>query len=1554
MAFPGRQGLYDPRNEHDSCGVGFVANIKGRKSHDIIERGLQILVNLDHRGAVGADPLVGDGSGCLIQMPDALLRDWARVQGLALPAPGRYAVAMCFLPRDEAARDFAIRHVEHFIRAEGQSLIGWRDVPTDISGLGARVVETMPAICQAIVAAAPSLPDQDAFERKILTIRKQALNSVVALAEQHGMPGLPELYIPSFSTRTIVYKGLLLASQVGGFYLDLSNPLTVSALALVHQRFSTNTFPSWRLAHPYRFLCHNGEINTVRGNVNWMHARRQAMTSELLGADLAKMVPLIGPNQSDTACIDNALELLVIGGGYSLSHAMMMLIPEAWAGDPLMEPQRRAFYEYHAALMEPWDGPAAIAFTDGRQIGATLDRNGLRPARYVITDDDHVIMASEAGVLPVPEEKIVRKWRLQPGKMLLIDFEEGRIIDDEEIKRKLAAELPYEAWLQSTQFKLAELPELSGDHAGKAHRSSGLSNEPTAQLNRQQAFGYTQEDIQFFLEPMARDADDPVGSMGTDTPIAALSTKPKLLYNYFKQNFAQVTNPPIDPIREQLVMSLVSMIGPRPNLLGHEAGSHHRLEVSQPILTDGDLQKIHSIESLVPAFRTDTLDATWPAAEGADGMAPALDRVCREATAAVEAGHNILILSDRATSAGRVPIPALLATSALHHHLIRRGLRTLTGIVVETGEAREVHHFCALAGYGAEAINPYLAFATLEQIRVENGLALSAADVQTNYLKAVGKGVLKVMSKMGISTYQSYCGAQIFDAVGLASNFVDKYFTGTATTIEGVGLREIAQEAVERHRHAYGDDPIYHDMLDVGGDYAFRLRGEDHAWTPQSVAKLQHAVRGNSLDEYKAFAATINDQSERLLTIRGLMTLDFAPEPVPLDEVEPAAEIVKRFATGAMSYGSISREAHTTLAIAMNRIGGKSNTGEGGEESQRYKPLENGDSMRSAIKQVASGRFGVTTEYLVNADVLQIKMAQGAKPGEGGQLPGHKVDKIIARVRYSTPGVGLISPPPHHDIYSIEDLAQLIHDLKNANPKAAVSVKLVSEVGVGTVAAGVSKARADHVTISGFEGGTGASPLTSLTHAGSPWEIGLAETQQTLVLNGLRGRIAVQVDGGLRTGRDVVVAALIGADEFGFSTAPLIAAGCVMMRKCHLNTCPVGIATQDPVLRARFTGQPEQVINYFFFVAEEVRELMARLGFRRFSDMIGRTDRLDTVGAIEHWKARGIDLSRLLHYAAPKPGVAVYNCERQDHHLDKALDNELIAAAQSALDAREPVRIERPIRNVHRTVGAMLSGEVAQRYGHAGLPQDTIWASFRGTAGQSFGAFLARGVTLELFGDANDYVGKGLSGGRLIVRHPPQAPREPTENIIIGNTVLYGAIAGEAYFEGVAGERFAVRNSGAVAVVEGTGDHGCEYMTGGVVVVLGATGRNFAAGMSGGIAYVYDPNAGFSSLCNLAAVGLEAVTAPDPDEGEDPDRPHQRSPSVEDAGMGDLLRFDAWRLRILLERHHLLTGSARARALLEDWDNALRCFVKVMPKDYRRALIEMRAERQTVRTEAAE
>jgi glutamate synthase (NADPH/NADH) large chain len=1532
LAMAQATGLYDPRNEHDSCGVGFIANIKGRKSHQTIRDGLQILVNLDHRGAVGADPLVGDGAGCLIQMPDRLLRDWAESRDLDLPPEGHYAVAMCFLPQDESHCAEAIGHFEKFVAAEGQTLLAWRDVPVDLTGIGARVIELMPTIRQAIVVRNMELRDQDAFERKILAIRKQTLNG----ARDAG-GALAEFYMPSFSSRTIVYKGLLLAGQVGSFYRDLADPLCESALALVHQRFSTNTFPSWPLAHPYRMLAHNGEINTVRGNVNWMYARRHSMESELMGPDLDKMWPLIPHGQSDTACIDNALELLV-AGGYSLAHAMMMLIPEAWGGNPDMDPNHRAFYEYHAALMEPWDGPAAVAFTDGRQIGATLDRNGLRPARYVVTDDDHVIMASEVGVLPVDEARIVKKWRLQPGKMLLIDFAEGRIIDDSEIKNTLATEHPYQDWLEGTQLKLEELPDPA-DIVADTRR-----NAPDEQLNVQQSFGYTQEDLSFFLEPMAKNGEDPVGSMGVDTPIAVLSRKPKLLYNYFKQNFAQVTNPPIDPIREELVMSLFSFIGPRPNLLGHKAGAHYRLEVSQPILTNTDLAKIRGISTLAgEAFRTRTIDITWPVAEGADGMVAALERICAEATDAVIDGYNILVLSDRTFSAERVPIPALLATSGVHHHLIRKGLRTETGLVVETGEARQVHHFCLLAGYGAEAVNPWAAFDTLEEVRVREGLDVDAETAAKNYIKAVGKGILKVMSKMGISTYQSYCGAQIFDAVGLSQAVIDRYFTGTATTIEGVGVEAIAAEALVRHADAWGDNPIYREMLDVGGDYAFRLRGEDHAWTPQSVADLQHAVRGNLPDAYRAFASSINEQNERLLTIRGLMQFRFADQPLPLDEVEPASEIVRRFATGAMSFGSISREAHTNLAIAMNRLGGKSNTGEGGEEVDRFTPMPNGDSMRSAIKQVASGRFGVTAEYLVNADDIQIKMAQGAKPGEGGQLPGHKVDKNIARVRHSTPGVGLISPPPHHDIYSIEDLAQLIHDLKNVNPAARVSVKLVSEVGVGTVAAGVSKARADHVTISGFEGGTGASPLTSLTHAGSPWEIGLAETQQTLVLNGLRGRIAVQVDGGLRTGRDVVIGALLGADEFGFSTAPLIASGCIMMRKCHLNTCPVGVATQDPRLRAKFTGTPEHVINYFFFVAEEVRALMAQLGFRTFEEMVGQTNRLDMRDAIDHWKAEGVDLSRLLHQVEPRPGVAVFNCETQDHQLEGALDNELIAEAAPALKDGSAVRIEKSIVNVNRTVGAMLSGEVAKKYGHAGLPENTITVNFTGTAGNSFGAFLARGVTFDLVGDANDYVGKGLSGGRVVVRQPEAGGRAAIDNIIVGNTLLYGAIAGEAHFEGVAGERFAVRNSGAIAVVEGVGDHGCEYMTGGVVVVLGETGRNFAAGMSGGIAYVYDPDGAFAGRCNPAMVDLEPVTD---SEGDEKSRPLGHSPSAEDSGMGDMLGHDAERLRILIERHRLLTGSVRATELLDDWKATVGKFVKVMPRDYRRALLELKNERE--------
>jgi len=1542
MSFPPRQGLYDSNNEHDACGVGFVANIEGEKSHLTVKRGLEILVNIDHRGAVGADPLLGDGAGILLQIPDALLRDWAKSEGLTLPAVGDYAVAMCFVPSDRAEAEFATAHFERFIAKEGQVLIGWRDVPIDTTGIGKAVLDQMPLIRQMIVGKGESIPDQDAFERKILAIRKQAHNPLDGLAEKMGMPGLSEFYMPSFSTRTIVYKGLLLADQVGSFYKDLNNPLTTSAVAMVHQRFSTNTFPSWKLAHPYRFIAHNGEINTVRGNVNWMNARRRTMESDLLGTDLDKMWPLIPHGQSDTACLDNALELL-IAGGYSLPHAVMMLIPEAWAGDPTMDADRRAFYEYHAALMEPWDGPAAVAFTDGRQVGATLDRNGLRPARFCVTDDGHVIMASESGVLPVKEDNIVRKWRLQPGKMLLIDMEQGRIIEDEEIKADLAKAKPYAKWLESTQYNLKDL-DLDDLDDVDSQTATGAS-DPATLLDRQQAFGFTQEDITKFLEPMASDGMDPIGSMGTDTPIAVLSGKPRLLYDYFKQNFAQVTNPPIDPIREELVMSLVSMIGPRPNLLGHDAGTHKRLEVDQPVLTNADLLKIRSVEeALDGAFRTETIDITWDATTGAAGLEMALKEMCWAATEAVLADRNILILSDRAKGAERIAMPALLATAAVHHHLVRQGLRMQTGLVVETGEAREVHHFCVLAGYGAEAVNPYLAFETLEEIRVRRNLPLTTQEVEQNYIKAIGKGILKVMSKMGISTYQSYCGAQIFDAVGLSSEFIEKYFTGTATTIEGVGLAEIAGETVYRHSEAYGNNPIYKNMLDVGGIYGYRIRGEDHAWTPANVANLQHAVRGNDPKNYAEFAKSINEQSEHLLTIRGLMQLEKLDEPLDINEVEPASEIVKRFATGAMSFGSISREAHTTLAIAMNRIGGKSNTGEGGEEPDRFIPMANGDSMRSAIKQVASGRFGVTAEYLVNADDIQIKMAQGAKPGEGGQLPGSKVDKNIGKVRHSTPGVGLISPPPHHDIYSIEDLAQLIHDLKNVNTGARVSVKLVSEVGVGTVAAGVSKARADHLTISGYDGGTGASPLTSLTHAGSPWEIGLAETQQTLLLNGLRSRISVQVDGGLRTGRDVAIGALLGADEFGFATAPLIAAGCIMMRKCHLNTCPVGVATQNPELRKKFTGQPEYVINYFFFVAEELRQIMAEMGFRTIEEMVGRVDKIDMTKALDHWKAEGVDLSRLLHQVVLDEGEPLHHTISQDHGLEAALDKDLIAAATPALDNGQTVKIERKVKNVNRTVGAMLSGEVAKKYGHAGLPNNTIQLSFEGVAGQSFGAFLAHGVTAELVGDANDYVGKGLSGGRVVVKQPNHVDRNPTDNIIVGNTVLYGAVAGEAYFNGVAGERFAVRNSGAVAVVEGTGDHGCEYMTGGVVAVLGKTGRNFAAGMSGGVAYVYDEDGLFRQRCNMAMVDIETIDA-NADDGEGTTLPQQLPVDVSDYGMGDMLYHDAARLRILLERHKLHTGSRRATEILDNWEETLGRFVKVMPRDYAAALKQLEAER---------
>ena len=1533
---PAASGLYDPARGHGSCGVGFIVDIKNRKSHKLVEDALAILLNLEHRGAVGADPRAGDGAGILVQIPHKFFAKKADELGIKLPPPGHYAVGYLFMPREREWRQMVLDLFAEAVKNEGLILLGWRTVPTDNSSLGEMVLPTEPVHMQVFIGRPPEIASETEFERRLYILRKVISNTIYNKRERR----LSGYYAVSLSCRTIVYKGMFLADQLGKYYADLHDPDFESALCLVHQRFSTNTFPSWPLAHPFRMIAHNGEINTLRGNLNWMAARQASVHSELFGNDISKLWPISYEGQSDTACFDNALEFLV-QGGYSLPHAAMMLIPEAWAGNPLMDEERKAFYEYHAALMEPWDGPAAIAFTNGIQIGATLDRNGLRPARWLVTNDDLVIMASEAGVLPIPEEKIVKKWRLQPGKMLLVDLEEGRIISDEEIKSKLARQHPYREWLKRTQIVLEDLRPVQ---PREIRTNISL-------LDRQQAFGYTEEDLRLLLEPMATTGQEAVGSMGNDTPISALSDKPKLLYTYFKQNFAQVTNPPIDSIREELVMSLVSFIGPRPNLFDLEGLSRRkRLEVRQPILTNEDLEKIRSIGHVEEQFDTRTLDITYPAEKGATGMKDALDRLCERAEAAVHGGYNIIILSDRATGPDRIPIPALLATAAVHHHLIRKGLRTSVGLVVETGEAREVHHFCCLAGYGAEAINPYLAFETLIAMKDEFPEKLDNKEIVKRYIKSIDKGILKVMSKMGISTYQSYCGAQIFDAVGLKKEFVDKYFYGTATTIEGVGLEEIAEETARRHRDAFGDVPVLRHSLDVGGEYLYRVRGEAHAWSPESVANLQHAVRGNSYEKYRAFARIVNEQSERLLTIRGLFRIKSAEEdgrkPVPIEEVEPAKEIVKRFSTGAMSFGSISREAHVTLAIAMNRIHGKSNTGEGGEEPDRYVPLANGDSMRSAIKQVASGRFGVTTEYLVNSDVMQIKMAQGAKPGEGGQLPGHKVDAVIARVRHSTPGVGLISPPPHHDIYSIEDLAQLIFDLKNVNPNADVSVKLVAEVGVGTVAAGVSKARADHVTIAGFEGGTGASPLTSIKHAGSPWEIGLAETHQTLVANRLRGRIAVQVDGGIRTGRDVVIGALLGADEFGFSTAPLIAAGCVMMRVCHLNTCPVGIATQDPVLRKRFVGTPEHIINYFFFVAEEVRELMAQMGYRSFNEMIGQMQMLDKREVVEHWKARGLDFSRLFQKPYAPPGVNIYKCEPQDHRIHDVLDRKLITEAQLALEHGKPVRLRHTIKNTDRATGAMLSGEVAKRYGHAGLPDDTIHVRFKGTAGQSFGAWLARGVTLELEGEANDYVGKGLSGGRIIVYPPREAVNlVPEESIIVGNTVLYGAIEGECYFRGVAGERFAVRNSGAIAVVEGTGDHGCEYMTGGIVVVLGPTGRNFAAGMSGGIAYVLDEDGTFASRCNLAMVELEAVPA----EEEAIDRHYHQSGDLETSGLvdikSDMTRFDAERLHQLIANHLNYTGSTRAKLILSRWNEYLPKFRKVMPLEYRRALQEMERAR---------
>jgi len=1538
-----KNGLYDPANEHDSCGIGFVANIKNKKSHSIIEDGLLILKNLDHRGAVGADPKAGDGCGILSQIPHEFLVKVAKENAITLPKLGEYGVGNFFMPRNKNLRKKVVKLLKDVSKEEGLNILGWRDIPVDNSDLGESVIPTEPFHAQVFMEPLHRFKNQDDLERKLFVIRKRVFN--VLWKEDNNLSN--DFYISSLSSRTLLYKGMLLAGQLGNYFLDLQDSDFKSSLALVHQRFSTNTFPTWSLAQPFRMICHNGEINTVKGNINWIKARFASMKSDLLKDDIKKIWPIVVDGQSDSASFDNVLELLV-NCGYSISHAMMTMIPEAWTGNPLMSEKRRAFYEHQASMMEPWDGPAAIAFTDGRQIGATLDRNGLRPARYLVTDDDRVVLSSEMGVLPIKENNIIEKWRLQPGKMLLIDLEEGKIISDEDLKNDLVSQHPYQEWLDNSQIILEDLPDVQS--------SSRQSNSDL--LNLQQAFGYTQEDLKFLLSPMAATGQEAIGSMGTDTPVSFLSKKPKLLYTYFKQLFAQVTNPPIDPIREEIVMSLVSFIGPRPNLLDpHKNADLKRLEVRQPILTNGDLDKIRSIGDMSDGhFQTITLDITFDVNHGEKGLNVALDKLCEKATLKVESGYNIIILSDRLTSSKRVPIPALLATSAVHHYLIKKGLRTSVGLVIETGEAREVHHFCTLAGFGAEAINPYLAFDTIEELRHSLDEDISKKEASKRYTKALNKGLLKVMSKMGICTYQSYCGAQIFDTIGLDAEFIAKYFTGTHSKIGGMSLKEISIETLNRHRDAFHGPEILEKTLEVGGEYAQRIRGEDHAWDFNSISNLQHAVRSTSSDSYEKFAEQINNQDERLLTVRGLFDIKDAKfdnrSVVPLDEVESVADIVKRFSTGAMSYGSISREAHTNLAIAMNRIGGKSNTGEGGEEVDRFIPLENGDSMRSAIKQVASGRFGVTGEYLVNADMIQIKMAQGAKPGEGGQLPGHKVDAVIAKVRYSTPGVGLISPPPHHDIYSIEDLAQLIYDLKNANTEALISVKLVSEMGVGTVAAGVAKARADHVTISGFEGGTGASPLTSIKHAGLPWELGLAETHQTLVLNQLRSRISVQVDGGLRTGRDVIVGALLGADEFGFSTAPLIASGCIMMRKCHLNTCPVGIATQDPELRKKFIGTPENVINYFFFVAEEVRKYMASMGFRKFNDMIGQSQMLDKKSVIKHWKAEGLDVGKLFYKPKSADNLTIYKSEQQNHNIEEVLDQDFVKLSRKAIDNGECVYIERTIKNTNRTIGTILSSHIARKYGHQGLPEDTIHIKLKGTAGQSFGAFAAKGITLELEGEANDYVAKGLSGGKLIIYPNSISKIDPNTSMIVGNTVLYGAIAGECYFRGMAGERFAVRNSGAIAVVEGTGDHGCEYMTGGVVVILGETGRNFAAGMSGGVAYVLDEIGDFNDRCNLSMVELEPISAED----DLLERLHHQGGDLESHGRVDILqsmtKFDAERIYKLVLNHSVYTESSRAKLILENWDEFLPKFVKVMPVDYRRALKEMELTDNTIKTYA--
>ena len=1499
---PKPQGLYDPRNEHDSCGIGLVANIRGEKSHGIIRKGLEVLINLTHRGAAGCDPETGDGAGILIQIPHEFFALECGEQGMQLPAPGAYGVAMCFLPVDKHSRLQCEGIFERIAQEEGLTVVGWRDTPVNGIAIGREARASQPYIEQLFLGRPQksdqdgSELDEDAFERLLYRVRRRTENEIAA----SEIEDKDSFYVPSLSCRTIVYKGLMLAPQIEKFYYELANPLVKSALCLIHQRFSTNTFPSWKLAHPYRYVAHNGEINTIRGNISWMNARQSVLESPLYDGPIDKLYPVIVPGGSESASIDNAVEFL-FQSGRSLPHVMAMMIPEAWSGNPDMDEDKRAFYEYHASLMEPWDGPAAMAFTDGRVIGATLDRNGLRPGRYIVTKDDLVVLASEAGVLDVPAKDIRKKGRLQPGRMFLVDTVAQRIISDKEIKKQLAGRQPYAEWLKEQQVTLEQLPEPA----------RVIASNPETLQRRQRAYGYSEEDLKILLAPMGATGMEPVGSMGTDVPLACLSDRPQPLFNYFKQLFAQVTNPPIDPIREEMVMSLISYIGTERNILDEAPENCHTLKLPHPILTNYDLEKLRRVSS--GDLLATTLPTLFRAADGEAGLRRSLEELSARAAHAVESGYTLLILSDRGVDATYAPIPSLLAMAAVHNRLIREKTRTQVALIIESGEPREVMHFALLIGYGASAINPYLAIETLHDLKRRGLLPhnVTAPHAEKNFIKAINKGLLKTFSKMGISTLQSYRGAQVFEAVGLNRSLVDAYFSGTASRIEGVGLDVLAKEALLKHEYAFQPLTESETELGVGGQYQFRTEGEYHLQNPATISKLQQAVRQNNAATFQEYSDLLDDQNRHLCTLRGLLQFKFADKPLPIEEVEPAKEIVKRFTTGAMSYGSISKEAHETLAIAMNRLGGMSNTGEGGEDEERFKPDANGDSRRSAVKQIASGRFGVTTNYLVNADEIQIKMAQGAKPGEGGQLPGHKVDEIIAKTRHSIPGVGLISPPPHHDIYSIEDLAQLIYDLKNVNPQARIAVKLVSEVGVGTVAAGVSKAHADVVLISGDNGGTGASPLSSIKHAGLPWELGLAETQQVLLLNDLRGRIKVQTDGKLQTGRDVVIAALLGAEEFGFATTPLITMGCIMMRKCHLNTCSVGIATQDPVLRARFKGQPEHVVNFFFFIAEQVRQLMARLGFRTFDEMVGRVDKIDAAIADTHWKAKGIDLSSILYAPTVPSRVARRKVQAQDHGLNAALDHALIEKAAPALESKSPVTASFAIRNVHRTVGAMLGGQIALRYGSAGLPDGTIHFKFTGSAGQSFGAFVPNGVTLELEGDSNDYLGKGLSGGRIIAYPPKTSSFLPEESILVGNVVLYGATSGEAFLNGIAGERFAVRNSGAIAVVEGVGDHGCEYMTNGTVVVIGKTGRNFAAGMSGGYAYVYDERGDFTARrCNQTSVDLEPL----------------------------VLAEDVVRVRGLLERHRDLTGSPHAAWILEHWAESQPRFIKIFPHEYKRVL----------------